>query len=117
MHVATDATPFANPYLVRSTSVTATERRRFYDHHGIAPGTKARVACTYCDLVGEVWRTSPTNFYSDNIEIDHIVPRSAGGALDVSNLTWACTRCNRVKGARLDWTSPNGRMVNGRFVS
>lgn len=114
MHVASDASAST---LSRSTSVTKTERRRFYDHVGIKPGNKARVACSYCDFIGEVRRPTPTNFYSDTIEIDHIHPRSRGGALDVSNLAWACTTCNRVKGSRSDWNSPNGRMVNGKMVA
>lgn len=32
-------------------------------------------------------------------QVDHIVPRSAGGTNDPENLTAACARCNRAKGA------------------
>lgn len=35
------------------------------------------------------------------LEADHIVPRAAGGSDDLSNLTTACTDCNRGKGSRL----------------
>lgn len=35
------------------------------------------------------------------LEADHIVPRAAGGSDDLTNLTTACTDCNRGKGARL----------------
>ena len=50
------------------------------------------------------------------MEIDHVVPRHLGGALDVSNLTWACTTCNRRKGHLADWTSPNGALINGKWA-
>ena len=32
--------------------------------------------------------------------LDHVVPRSAGGASNVRNLVWSCRRCNRQKGER-----------------
>jgi hypothetical protein len=35
------------------------------------------------------------------LEADHIVPRAAGGSDDLSNLTTACTDCNRGKGGRM----------------
>ena len=43
--------------------------------------------CAYCD--------------AENIplQIEHIVPRARGGTNSVSNLTLACERCNRKKGA------------------
>lgn len=44
--------------------------------------------CTYCgDTVGP-------------FEFDHIFPVARGGADDASNLTLACERCNRSKGAK-----------------
>lgn len=44
--------------------------------------------CAYCDV--------------DNVplQIDHIVPKAAGGSNRVSNLTLACVRCNQAKGAQ-----------------
>lgn len=35
------------------------------------------------------------------LEVDHIVPRAAGGSDDIANLTTACTDCNRGKGGRM----------------
>lgn len=32
-----------------------------------------------------------------NRELDHVTPRSSGGANDISNLRWACRPCNRMK--------------------
>ncbi len=43
--------------------------------------------CTYCGC-------------TDNLTIDHIVPRSKGGARwDDSNVTTACRTCNQAKGS------------------
>jgi 5-methylcytosine-specific restriction endonuclease McrA len=39
------------------------------------------------------------------LEIEHIVPKSKGGSNRVSNLTLACTECNRKKGKRSERTS------------
>lgn len=50
-----------------------------------------RFTCSYCG------RTPPEIL----LEIDHIVPRAAGGTDDISNLTTACATCNRGKSARL----------------
>ena len=35
------------------------------------------------------------------LEVDHIVPRAAGGSDEIANLTTACTDCNRGKGGRM----------------
>ncbi len=44
--------------------------------------------CAYCGATGV-----PLN-------LDHVVPRSAGGSDRVANLTLACVPCNRAKGSR-----------------
>ena len=75
-----------------------------------------RVYCSYCGATGVVRRPTAVNFYAEHMEIDHVVPRHLGGALDVSNLAWACMTCNRRKGHLADWTSPNGALVNGRWA-
>jgi 5-methylcytosine-specific restriction endonuclease McrA len=48
--------------------------------------------CWYCgcDLPLAKWAT-----------LDHLVPRSRGGADEPENVLLACKRCNRRKGARL----------------
>lgn len=42
--------------------------------------------------------------------VDHIIPVSAGGGVDPSNLMAACNRCNGLKAnkvhARVNWVSP-----------
>ncbi|MDE2468816.1 MAG: HNH endonuclease, partial [Bradyrhizobium sp.] len=47
--------------------------------------------CQYCG------KTPPTVV----LEIDHIVPVSAGGENGIDNLLTACFECNRGKGAEL----------------
>lgn len=48
--------------------------------------------CAYCQTSQEL---SAATF-----EIEHIVPRSAGGATTFVNLCFACPTCNRCKGDR-----------------
>lgn len=50
-----------------------------------------RFQCSYCG------KTPPDVL----LELDHIIPRAAGGSDDVTNLTTACKDCNRGKGAGL----------------
>ncbi len=54
---------------------------------------KWRRRCAYCDTPG----FGPA---ARRLNIDHITPRSKGGTDRISNLTLACVRCNRRKGAR-----------------
>lgn len=35
----------------------------------------------------------------ENLEIDHVIPRSRGGTNKVDNLQWLCRPCNAAKGA------------------
>jgi 5-methylcytosine-specific restriction endonuclease McrA len=47
------------------------------------------------------------------VEVDHIVPRSRGGAMyAVENLQLTHSRCNRQKGARMDSDYPEGEVTN-----
>lgn len=45
--------------------------------------------CAYCHAVSGPW------------EIDHIIPKSRGGADRLENLTVSCRPCNQAKGARM----------------
>jgi Zn ribbon nucleic-acid-binding protein len=48
----------------------------------------------------------------DILEIDHIVPRSAGGSDDEENLCLSCGLCNRYKGSQTHDIDPlTGRVV------
>lgn len=50
-----------------------------------------RFTCVYCG------RTPPTVL----LEVDHIVPRAAGGTDEITNLTTSCQDCNRGKSSNL----------------
>jgi len=66
----------------------------------IWPATRARIyerdgfACVYCGS-------------AEDITIDHVVPRVAGGRSYASNLATACRACNSSKGGRTpqEWRS------------
>jgi hypothetical protein len=60
--------------------------------------------CEYCRLSQE---------YSDlRFHVDHITPRSHGGATDQNNLALACPSCNLKKGTNLTGIDPdNGSVV------
>lgn len=65
--------------------------------HRKVPATRAAVmlrdayTCQYCGA-------TPGR---QLLTVDHVVPRSRGGAHDWSNLVTACTRCNQKKGSLL----------------
>lgn len=45
-------------------------------------------------------------------EVDHVIPRSAGGRSQFDNLCVSCPTCNRHKASRLSGRDPlSGRMV------
>lgn len=58
--------------------------------------------CTRCRLLGVIRQAD---------EVDHIVPRAAGGSSELDNLQGLCTPCHRWKSAHerrggLGWTAP-----------
>ena len=54
----------------------------------------ARYRCGYC--------LSPQRLVMARLEIEHIVPRSAGGSNNESNLWLSCPLCNRFKSDRTE---------------
>lgn len=59
--------------------------------------------CYWCGCgISIWWRKNPDNRLKrirvTNAEIDHIIPRCAGGSNDVSNLCASCQNCNRTRG-------------------
>jgi cytochrome c1 len=53
-----------------------------------------RFDCVYCRSV------FPIDLTGAGLHLDHVIPRSQGGANTPDNLITACTRCNTSKGAR-----------------
>jgi hypothetical protein len=72
----------------------------------VHPAVSARAGyrCEYC--------RTPEQAVGYRLEIDHIIPRSAGGADTVDNLALACVQCNRAKGSRTWVRDPrSGRLI------
>jgi 5-methylcytosine-specific restriction endonuclease McrA len=69
--------------------------------------------CRNCGVAGWEHRgpqhiAYPTAIHSVFLSVDHIVPRSRGGAhADPTNLRVLCTRCNSKKGTSI--VAPGGR--------
>jgi hypothetical protein len=57
--------------------------------------------CAYCQSSEELMGIT--------FEVDHIVPRSAGGLTNLDNLCLSCPTCNRFKASRLTAQDPVGR--------
>lgn len=70
----------------------------------MADGLRRQIAeraghcCEYCHL--------PTAGQVGRFPIDHVIPRSLGGATDLSNLALACPSCNGHKWARVSAPDP-----------
>lgn len=58
----------------------------------------ARDRCGYC--------LSPQRLVMARLEIEHIIPRAAGGSDDESNLWLSCPLCNRHKADRVSAVGP-----------
>jgi len=54
--------------------------------------------CGYC--------LTPQGLSGARLEVDHILPKAAGGATEEENLWLACASCNRFKAARIQAKDP-----------
>jgi len=54
--------------------------------------------CEYCQLSAQL--------HVGGFELDHIVPRSRGGQMDMANMALACPHCNVRKWAHIDGEAP-----------
>jgi HNH endonuclease len=61
----------------------------------------SRERCGYC--------LSPRHLVMARLEIEHIIPRSRGGATEESNLWLGCPLCNRAKGDQVEAVDPTTR--------
>ena len=91
---------YAREYYYRNRNATVEplsyrERSRY-----ISPATRFEVLirdsfrCQYCGA-------SPRTSDGVELEVDHVIPFSAGGNSDIDNLLTACIACNRGKGKKL----------------
>ncbi len=64
---------------------------------------RARARCEYCRL--------PEALSGAVFHVEHIIPRSKGGADSESNRALACPRCNERKGALRDYRDPRSRKI------
>ena len=60
--------------------------------------------CEYCLLPDRIELTGP-------FHVEHIIARQHRGADELSNLAWACSRCNRHKGTNLSAVDPDTKTV------
>jgi hypothetical protein len=63
----------------------------------------AEYRCGYC--------LTPASFMPVRFEIEHIVPKAAGGKTVRTNLWLSCPSCNRFKGAKVDAIDPETLVV------
>lgn len=61
---------------------------------------RAEGRCEYCRLPAEIELAGP-------FHIEHIIARQHRGTNVLSNLAWACSRCNRYKGTNLSGVDPD----------
>jgi hypothetical protein len=47
----------------------------------------------------------------EEFHLEHIIARQHGGATELSNLAWACHRCNRQKGPNLSGIDPETGLI------
>lgn len=91
-----------------SKTISGAMRVEVAMRYGCEPGGKADVWCDYCGVQSYIiW--FPRMRYAalgcdprgHRMEFDHVVPLSRGGPHAADNLTVACRRCNRSKGAKV----------------
>ena len=68
---------------------------------------RARNRCEYC--------RTPADFAPEPFEMEHITPRTEGGATVAANLALACGGCNGHKGARTSATDPESHEIVALF--
>jgi 5-methylcytosine-specific restriction endonuclease McrA len=68
---------------------------------------RAARRCEYCQ--------SAEVYCGYAFEVDHVVPRSAGGQTVLENLALACSTCNGHKAARLEVLDPETRQPTSLF--
>lgn len=74
--------------------------------YGGKPGERVAVKCRFCSATGDVYifpltpRQTVGWAVFPGLELDHVVPESAGGPSNADNIVLSCRRCNRSRGTR-----------------
>lgn len=87
-------------------SIPAHVRRDVANKYGCKPGELVVVKCHYCEETGSIFwsirRSEKVGWVSiQGLEMDHVVPESAGGKTSSDNIVLACRHCNRSKRDKL----------------
>jgi 5-methylcytosine-specific restriction endonuclease McrA len=67
---------------------------------------KFRLTTVTCNRINIIWRDKnqcqycANHFLTDQLTMDHVLPKSRGGKNTWENLVAACKRCNQKKGSR-----------------
>lgn len=69
---------------------------------------RAAGRCEYCHLPETMELTGP-------FHVEHVIARQHRGTDELSNLAWACSRCNRHKGTNLSTVDPDSDEVVSLF--
>jgi 5-methylcytosine-specific restriction endonuclease McrA len=91
----------------KERSIPQATRRAVALSAGCEPGEHSTAQCHYCRAPGSIswFRRSdgaPGGWvHFAGLELDHVIPESAGGAATPDNIVLACRSCNRRKGARV----------------
>ena len=64
--------------------------------------------CEYCRLPDWIELAWP-------FHVEHVIARQHRGTDDLTNLAWACSRCNRHKGTNLSGVDPDSKKVVSLF--
>ena|SRR5437660_9374320 len=64
---------------------------------------RASRRCEYCRM--------HQSLQGATFHVEHVVPRSLGGASDLDNLAWACPSCNLRKSDRIDGRDPETETI------
>lgn len=64
---------------------------------------RAGQLCEYCK--------NPKDYCSAPFELEHIIPKSIGGATDLENLAFSCPFCNCHKATRVQFRDPFSKQI------
>jgi hypothetical protein len=70
---------------------------------------RARHRCEYC--------RAPEAVFNFPFEVEHVIPRSAGGSDETSNLALACRSCNLRKGTQTGLYNPRDHRWDEHFAA